>query len=294
MRIERLTDTAARFSGVAFDARLVLIDSAQVFYWREAGGAFEGTAGNRRARLVPEENGFLLENCRLEDEAFWTRYFDLERDYDTLFRAASACPVAVEALEKLPGLRVLRQPPWEALVAFIISANNNVGRIRRIVRALIDDLGEGGAFPAPEALASAGEDKLRAVGCGYRAPFLIGTARRVADGFDLDALAAMEYRAAHEELLALPGVGDKVADCVQLFGLGHSMAFPVDVWMERVMRRLAPETRTKAEMREAAFALFGDSAGLIQQSLFHCARMGLISLDNDQTVTKHADGATVS
>ena len=89
-------------------------------------------------------------------------------------------------------------------------------------------------------------------------------------------------------------MGDKVADCVQLFGLGHSMAFPVDVWMERVMRRLAPEARTKAEMREAAFALFGDSAGLIQQSLFHCARMGLISLDNDQTVTEHADGATWS
>ena len=168
-------------------------------------------------------------------------------------------------------------------MAFIISANNNVGRIRRIVRALIDGLGEGGAFPTPAALAAAGEERLRALGCGYRAPFLISSARMVADGFDLDVLAALPYRAAHERLLSMPGVGDKVADCIQLFGLGHSMACPVDVWVERLTKRwLAPGVQSKAAMREAAHALFGEYAGLIQQSLFHCARMGLISLDDPQ------------
>ncbi len=291
MNIERISDSAARYSGVCFDAELVLIDSAQVFHWRGEGGAFLGVSGGHAARLVPEEGGFLLEGCREGDEAFWTRYFDLERDYGALRQAASACPVALEALDRLPGLRVLRQPPWETLAAFIVSANNNVARIRRIVRALIDALGENGAFPTPAALAAAGEDRLRALGCGYRAPFLIGSARMVLDGFDLDALAALPYGEAHERLLSLPGVGDKVADCVQLFGLGHSMAFPVDVWMERVVKRcIAPEARTKAEMRAAAHAMFGEYAGLIQQSLFHCARMGLISLDDPQKTPE--SGAT--
>ena len=280
MTIERLSDSTVRFSSVSFDARLVLMDSAQVFHWQETDGGFAGVAGGHAARLIPGEDGFLLEGCQSGDEVFWTRYFDLERDYAALRTAAAGCPVALEALDRLPGLRVLRQPPWEALVAFIISANNNVGRIRRIVRGLIDRLGENGAFPAPVALAGAGEEELRALGCGYRAPFLIKTARMVADGFDLDAIAALGYDEAHARLLTLPGVGDKVADCVQLFGMGQGEAFPVDVWIERAMRRwVSPEAKSKAAIRRAARDLFGEDAGLIQQSLFHCARMGLIGLD---------------
>ena len=90
----------------------------------------------------------------------------------------------------------------------------------------------------------------------------------------------MDYEDAHRKLLSLPGVGDKVADCVQLFGMGQGEAFPVDVWIERAMRRwVSPEAHSKAEIRRAARELFGENAGLIQQSLFHCARMGLISLD---------------
>ncbi len=283
MEIERISRNAVRFSGVCFDPQLVLIDSAQVFHWRAEGPAFEGVSGGRTARLTPEGDGFLLEKCADGEETYWTRYFDLTRDYEALRRDAALCPAALEALEKLPGMRILRQPAWEALVAFIVSANNNVGRIRRIVRALIDELGENGAFPTPGILAAAGEEKLRRLGCGYRAPFLIGSARMVAEGFSLESLAEISYEEAHAELLRLPGVGDKVADCVQLFGLGQSEAFPVDVWVERAMRQwVAPEARNKKEIRRAAHALFGDSAGLIQQSLFHCARMGLISLDAPQ------------
>ncbi|MBR3503039.1 MAG: DNA-3-methyladenine glycosylase 2 family protein [Clostridia bacterium] len=283
MMIERLSETSARFSGVPFDPRLTLLDSAQVFHWREENGVFAGVSGGHEARLIPEANGFLLEGCAPGEEAYWTRYFDLERDYAALRTAVAACPMALEALERLPGLRVLRQPPWEALVAFIISANNNVGRIRKIVRALIDGLGEDGAFPTPAALAGAREEALRALGCGYRALFLIRTAGMVADGFALDAVAALNYGEAHARLLRLPGVGDKVADCVQLFGMGHGEAFPVDVWIERAVKGwIAPEAKTKRDIRRAARSLFGENAGLIQQSLFHCARMGLISLDDPQ------------
>ena len=280
MNIERLNHECARFCGVDFDARLTLIDSAQVFHWREEGGAFCGVTAGRHARLVPCAAGFVLEGCTAADEPFWIRYFDLERDYAQLAERVRGCEMAYRAMKRLPGLRVLNQPAWEALVAFIISANNNVARIRGIVMRLLEALGENGAFPAPECLAGTDEETLRALGCGYRAPYLIDTAMRVRDGFDLQAVAALPYEETHKRLLTLSGVGDKVADCVQLFGMGQSMAFPVDVWVERLMKRwFVPEASNKAEIRRAAHELFGDDAGLIQQSLFHCARLGLLKMD---------------
>ena len=280
MNIERLDESSARFRGVDFDARLTLIDSAQVFHWREEGGAFCGVTAGRSARLVPCGDGFLLEGCAAGDEPFWIHYFDLERDYSRLAGRVRNYDMAYRAMKRLPGLRVLNQPAWEALIAFIISANNNVSRIRGIVLRLLETLGEDGAFPTPERLAAADEETLRGLGCGYRAPYLIDTAARVRDGFDLRSVSALPYEEAHKRLLTLSGVGDKVADCVQLFGMGQSMAFPVDVWVERLMKTwFVPETAGKAEIRRAAHVMFGDDAGLIQQNLFHCARLGLLRLE---------------
>ena len=280
MNIERLDESSARFRGVDFDARLTLIDSAQVFHCREEGGAFCGVTAGRSARLGPCGDGFLLEGCAAGDEPFWIHYFDLERDYSRLAGRVRNYDMAYRAMKRLPGLHVLNQPAWEALIAFIISANNNVSRIRGIVLRLLETLGEDGAFPTPERLAAADEETLRGLGCGYRAPYLIDTAARVRDGFDLRSVSALPYEEAQTRLWTLSGVGDKVADCVQLFGLGQSMAFPVDVWVERLMKTwFVPETAGKAEIRRAAHDMFGDDAGLIQQSLFHCARLGLLRLE---------------
>ena len=170
MNIERLNESSARFRGVDFDARLTLIDSAQVFHWREEGGAFCGVTAGRHARLVPCEDGFLLEGCAAEDELFWIHYFDLERDYSRLAERVRDYDMAYRAMKRLPGLRVLNQPAWEALVMAIITANNNVARIRGIVMRLLETLGVDGAFPTPERLAETDEETLRALGCGYRAP----------------------------------------------------------------------------------------------------------------------------
>lgn len=280
MITERIDALRLRIMDVDFDARLTLMDSAQVFCWQEVQGVFEGVSSGRFVRLCPEKDGLLLEGCRVQDESFWIHYLDLERDYGALAERVRGYDVAYRAMKQLPGLRVLNQPPWEALVQFIISANNNVSRIRGIVLRLIDALGREGAFPTPERLAESSEETLRALGCGYRAPYLIETARRVRDGFDLDAVSALTYEQAHAQLMTLSGVGDKVADCVQLFGMGQSRAFPVDVWVERLMRTyFVPEASGKAEIRRVAHELFGDEAGLIQQSLFHCARMGLLRAD---------------
>lgn len=143
---------------------------------------------------------------------------------------------------------------------FILSSNNNAVRIRQLVWkvcALGPQMEIDGApmrgFPAPEVLARAGADALRQMGCGYRAEYLEQTARRVADGFGLEALRAMEYGAARERLLQLSGVGPKVADCVLLFGCGHTQAFPVDVWMARAMEKyFGMGGLSRERMREGA------------------------------------------
>ena len=179
---------------------------------------------------------------------------------------------------------MLNQPPWEALIAFILSANNNVARIRTLVRALCAHCGQrvdGGlyAFPTPVRLADCTEPELRSLKVGYRAPFLIETARRVRDGFPLDTLRYMPYEQAHRQLTTLPGVGDKVADCVLLFGCGHTEAFPVDVWVARLLRDWFHLTCTSrpALAREARNRL-GEHAGIMQQFLFHAARVGAMEV----------------
>lgn len=282
MRIS-YTEGVLRVEDICFDPQLILIDSAQVFHWRQEGGLFLGVVGGRNVSLRKEEGGFSLFGAMEKDIPFWRKYFDLDRDYDHLAAVCKDYPMAKQAIEMLPGMHVLNQPAWETLISFILSANNNVLRIRGLVAKLIDACGEQGAFPSPEQLAGVPEEKLRAIGCGYRAPYLIDTAKKVRDGFPLEALREEEYEEAHRMLLMLPGVGDKVADCVQLFGLGHSQAFPVDVWVERLMRKwFMPNAGGKKEIRRRAYEMFGVHAGLVQQSLFHCARLGLISLDDDE------------
>ena len=223
------------------------------------------------------------------DPAALRRYLDLDRDYAAIAAEFDALPEARRAMACFPGLRVLNQPPWEALIGFILSANNNVARIRGLNAALCRRFGQPRetpfgtlyGFPAPEMLASADEAELRAMKVGYRAPFLVGTARRVCEGFPLEELRRMPYDEAHRALTTLPGVGDKVADCVLLFGCGHACAFPVDVWVARLARCwLGIACASRRETARAARERLGPNAGIVQQYLFHAARVGAISLED--------------
>ena len=287
-----------------FDIRSTLIDSAQCFHWREGDGGFltalddgAGTAAFRVTTLAgagdPGEDapmlasGVVVACARPPVAEFWRDYFDAERDYGELSGRFGWHARMAEALQSARGLRVLRQPAWETLVSFILSANNNVGRITALVEKLSKQYGTRvewagralHALPTAEQLSQATEAELRALGCGYRAPFLVDTAARVAGGFDLDALRSASYAEAHAALTSLKGVGDKVADCVCLFGLGHTCAFPVDVWVERLLIAwFDMDGLSRKQMARRAGELLGDEAGLIQQYLFHCARLGKIAL----------------
>ena len=268
------------------DLRLTLIDSAQCFLWTEADGRYGGVVDGEPVWLRMEQDGLRAEGGTA---AQLREYLDLERDYGALAAEYNGVAVACRALKMYPGLRVLNQSPWDALVSFILSANNNVTRIRRLCSGLAECFGErfdteyGAlyALPSPEKLAACSEEELRALGMGYRAPYLIRTAGMVAGGFPLNELCRMEYSEAHARLTELAGVGDKVADCVLLFGCRQASAFPVDTWVEKLLADwFGIGGKNRRESAEKARALLGDHAGLIQQFLFHAARTGGISVAN--------------
>ena len=237
----------------------------QCFRWRKTpDGAWEGVAGGRFLRLT--EKSF----PRLPEDPFWARYFDLGRDYGVIrARFCRMDPALARAVRYAPDIRILNQDPWEALCSFILSQCNNIRRIRGMVARLCAAYGEparggGHAFPAPRALAAAGEGDLRALGCGFRAPYVREAARRVACGeLDFALLRRLPLPQARARLTALPGVGPKVADCALLYGLHRLDAFPADVWMKRAMRTLFPG-------RDPAW--FGPYAGVAQQYVFHYSR----------------------
>ena len=269
----------------SIDLKLTLIDSAQCFGWTQAGNRFGAVLGGRPVWLEARDGGVYAEGT---DAAFLRDYLDLDRDYGMVARGYGHIPVAQRAMEMYPGLRVLNQETWPTLVTFIISANNNVLRIRKLCDSLsglcgdVFETSEGTlcGLPSPEKLAGAGEEKLRQIGMGYRAPYLVKTARMVADGFPLSDLCRMEYAEAHARLTELAGVGDKVADCVLLFGCRHASAFPVDTWVEKLLKSwFGVEAKGRKKMLEASRQMLGENAGLLQQFLFHAARTGGISLD---------------
>lgn len=265
------------------DLGLTLIDSAQCFRWTREGDSFGAVVNGNAIWLTETPDGV---NAEGGTRTFLRDYLDLNRDYAKIAREYAQIPIVRSAIEAYPGLRVMNQPVWETLVSFVLSANNNVSRIRKLCHALQTTLGERFdtprgplyAMPDPERIANCSEETLRKLGVGYRAPYLIQTARRVVDGFPLAQLSDMEYAEAHKKLVELPGVGDKVADCVLLFGCRHLEALPVDVWMARLIADWLGESEAnRTRLARRAREILGKNAGIAQQFLFHAARMGEIS-----------------
>jgi len=215
-------------------------------------------------------------------------YLRLGDDLDTIYRSVNRDDRIGEAVARYRGLRLLRQDPWECLVAFICSANSNIPRISGNVEDMARHFGGpiecGGdvrhAFPGPEELADAGETRLRELGLGFHAKYVAAVADIVSNGdVDLFALREASYEDALCTLTQLPGVGDKVANCVLLFSLDKLEAFPVDVWIHRALEEWYPVHKTRdkkasrIDMRLWAQDYFGTYAGYANQYLFHRRRL---------------------
>lgn len=262
-------------------------DCGQAFRWKrvpERAGercAYVCVLRGRPVRAAQIGQYLTVFPCDSGEERFFIDYFDLERDYSEIESIIAQDPRLAVCLPGATGIRVFNQEPFEALISFIISANNNIKRISGIIDRLCalcgDKLDFEGmemySFPTPEAIASLPEDRLTAIGAGYRAPYIIESAKKIADGYDLEKLRTMSLEAARRELLSFKGVGPKVCDCILLFSLGHTDAFPIDVWIDRAMNELFFDSvpPKKAEMREVVKSI-GEYSGIIQQYIFFHAR----------------------
>lgn len=261
-----------------------IFECGQCFRWNKmADGSYRGVAGGKFLRVEKRGGDILLDGTdEKEFREYWARYFDLERDYGQIKQALSRDPVLERAVEFGNGIRILKQDAWETLISFIISANNSIPRIKATIERLCRSFGSRReakgetffVFPTPERLSRLDEQDIRSCGCGFRARYVLGAARTVEEGrVDLASLELMSTAEARSVLLSFPGVGPKVADCILLFSMARFDAFPVDVWVKRVMKHyyLKRDT-TLAEVRRYAEERFGPLAGAAQQYLFYYAR----------------------
>ena len=240
------------------------LDCGQAFRWvRTDERTYSGYYVDRYLEITDiGNNTFILKNTSEDDFLnIWADYFDLQTDYDYLKKKFSQDKILSQACSFAGGIRLLRQDTWETLCSFIISQNNNIPRIKGIITRLCEKYN---GFPTADMLACETVESLGFLRSGFRAKYILDAANKVADGVvDLDQLKHAELGQARNSLMSIKGVGPKVADCVLLFGMYRTEAFPVDVWIKRVMKCFFPDG-----MPECAYGY----EGIAQQYLFHYAR----------------------
>jgi N-glycosylase/DNA lyase len=288
------------------------MESGQLFRWAKKGEWWEGVVRGSVLKVRQEGDALRCESgSESLDSSFVTRYFRLDDDLEHILASIMRDEVVTKAVQKLYGLRLVRQDVWECLASFVLATNANIPRISKMVSALCAKYGEDfefegepyHAFPEARRLAAATLPDLGACGLGYRSPFLKRVAASVAEGtVDLASLPAMSYQEARKVLLTellgekvLLGVGPKVADCVLLYSCGKDEAFPIDVWVAKVLASSYPRLLGPALKKRYAHGVkvklspgdydrisarvrsyFGPYAGYAQQYLFMAAREEMV------------------
>jgi N-glycosylase/DNA lyase len=279
---------------VPFDLGFTLC-CGQAFRWDKQGDWWYGVVQEHIFKIRQIRNALEFENVNAR---FVRNYFGLDDDLLKILSQIRKDKHIMYAIEASKGLRVLRQNPWECLISYICATYKNIQAIRQTLSNLSKKFGDGihfdeydfYTFPTPQRLAKATAEELAKCGLGYRAKYVSETAKMVYEnGFELESLRKLSYEKAKEELLNFPGVGLKVADCVLLFSLGKLDAFPVDVWIKRVILKyygsyfpnefirkiLGKKSLTNSEYEQLNLfgrRYFGDYAGYAQEYLYHYER----------------------
>ena len=244
------------------------LDCGQAFRWKKIHSdyisTYEGAFLNDYLRISQTGKGSFIFHDTDENDFIskWIDYFDFETDYSELKRCFSEDDTLAKACSFAGGIRLLRQDSWECLISFIISQNNNIPRIKGIIDRLCEHYN--GIFPDADTLSEETADSLGYLRSGFRAKYIADAADKVHTGITkLDEIAKMPIDDARTELKKIKGVGPKVAECVLLFGMYRTDAFPKDVWIKRVLSEYYPK----------GFPEFAaEKAGIAQQYLFHYIR----------------------
>ncbi len=258
------------------------LESGQVFGWRRVGpDTWEGVLHGSCYRLQQAGEAVKVTTLAgpLERDAL-QRYLGLDYPLEAILSTFPQDDLLQRSVERCFGLRLLRQPLFECLVSFIVSAANNIPRIKQNLQAACalggEPCGASCTFPSPERLVELGEEALRSTGMGFRARYMWQAALAVASGeLDLQAVEQAPYPESKHLLMQLPGVGEKIADCVCLFALGQHEAFPVDTWIKRLLIAYysAPKRANYAALSAFGRERFGPKAGYAQQYLYHYSRL---------------------
>ncbi len=279
---------------VPFDLGFTLC-CGQAFRWNKRDEWWRGIVGERVFKIRQTGNRLEFENINAR---FVKNYFGLDDDLLNIFSQIRKDTHLMQAVEAFKGLRILRQDPWECLISYICATYKNIQAIKQMLSNLSKKFGDRirfdgydfYTFPTPQTLAKATAEELAKCGLGYRAKYVSETAKMVYENdFELESLRKLSYEKAREELLNFPGVGLKVADCVLLFSLGKLEAFPVDVWIKRVILKYygsyfpneftikisGKKSLTSSQYEKLNLfgrKYFGDYAGYAQEYLYHYER----------------------
>ena len=259
-----------------------IFDCGQCFRWnKEEDGSYTGVVNNKVINV--RQKGSTVEFNNIDDFNIIEDYFDFDTDYEAVKKTLDTDDIMQEAIKFGEGIRILNQDEWEIMISFMISANNRIPMIKRVIENLSKCYGEFicnyrgkdyYSFPTAEKLSKAPVEKILECKAGFRSPRIKEAATRVLDEKDqIYNIKNMSYDDGLSYLKTYSGIGDKVANCILLFSARHFNTFPVDVWVRRVMQTLYVSKDTKdADIRKFAENKFGKYSGFAQQYLFYYAR----------------------
>lgn len=262
------------FDKISFNPTHIL-ECGQVFSYKKEGDKYYVFPQDKFAIVSEQKDFYLIETKTPE---FFVEYFDLNRDYSKIKRELAHFEILRKPIEYGYGIRILKQDLFEMLISFIVSQNNNIKRIQLILGRLREKLGvkteNGYAFPSYQKLLSVDTDFFASIGAGYRASYLFKVLRQVSPD-ELVSWQSLSTQELRKKLIALVGVGPKVADCILLFGFGRGDVFPVDTWIHQMYNRFYSTLENREKIRDNLVNEFGSLSGYAQQYLFYYQRSGL-------------------
>ena len=251
-----------------------ILECGQIFSFEKTTEGYVVFSADKRAKIIENNRGFSI---KTENPKYFENFFDLKTDYGAIKTKFSNIPLLKEPIKFGSGIRILKQDLFETLISFIVSANNNIKRIKLILNRMRarfgTDMGEFYAFPTREQLLLATENDFAELGAGYRAKYLFNVIRQV-DEKILKNLSVLETEQLRKKLIELSGVGPKVADCILLFAYSKNDVFPIDTWMQKMYNKFykAEKNLTREQIRHNLTAEFKELSGYAQQYLFYFMR----------------------
>lgn len=256
------------------------LDCGQTFRWeRLSEGGWRGVVGERLVDLRQSDDSITIRSTpggRGAKTAILD-YLRVQDDLEDIHRRLEEDRVLSAGLDRVRGFRLVKMPEWECIISYVLATYSNIPRIKKMIDSISRNYGhpiiEGAfSFPDVDSLREASVQDLRACGLGYRAEY-VNSICGTLDGVELRRLSRLPYDELREDLKSLPGVGDKVADCISLFGFGRLEAFPIDVWVRRALLRLYGVSGSYETLRRFGTEQFGDLAGYAQEYLFFNERV---------------------